>query len=92
MTKIIGFDEDPFPDSITYGWEGGGAFQTVITEAKSGWESRNQDWDRELHSYDVTQENRTKAETSTLINFFKARKGRAYGFPFKDHADFEITG
>lgn len=35
---------------------------------------------------------KTRAQLDALIAFFRARKGRAYGFRFKDWSDFQATG
>ena len=57
----------------------------------SGYEKRNINWSLVRAAYDVSQGIKTKEDMDVLRAFFYARRGRAYGFRFKDWGDFEIS-
>lgn len=84
----VGFHEVQFPSDISAGATGGPGFHTTILTLASGFEQRNIDWSRSRANYDVTQAARTQDQIDALIAFFFARRGRAYGFRFKDWLDF----
>lgn len=84
----VGFHEVQFPTDISAGATGGPGFHTTILTLASGAEQRNIDWSRSRATYDVTHAARTEDQMDALIAFFFARRGRAYGFRFKDYLDF----
>lgn len=67
---------------------GGPAFSTDVVKVKGGGESRNGNWDESLAVFELGERVVNRAELDALIAFFRARKGRLYGFRFKDWADF----
>lgn len=83
------FDEIQFPPGISYGATGGPGFKTTLIESVSGYEQRNQDWVTARGRWDVGQEIKTQSQLNTLVAFFRARRGRARGFRFKDWSDFK---
>lgn len=87
----MSFHEVVFPEDISYGSSGGPAFKTSIIELSSGHEQRNIDWSETKATYDVSHGIKTREQMEELIDFFYARRGRAYGFRFKDWADFECV-
>ncbi len=89
---MAAFDEVRFPDAIAYGSTGGPEYATDIVMLANGYEQRNVNWSAARARYNVARGVKTQAELDTLIAFFRARKGRAYGFRFKDHADYQATG
>ena len=76
-----------FPISI--GAEAGvrPTFSTQVVTSGSGHEQRNADWQQARLEYDAGPGVRSEAEMRTLIDFFRARRGRAEGFRFRDPFD-----
>lgn len=88
----MAFLETPrFPDRIGYTTAGGPTFSTDIVQVSSGAEVRNANWSIELMKYDVAHSARTQSELDELAAFFRARRGRADGFRFKDFSDYSAT-
>lgn len=88
----MAFVEVQFPTDISYGSAGGPEYATDIVISQSGVEQRNVSWSQARARYNVAQGVQTQAQLDALIAFFRARKGRAYGFRFKDWTDFAATG
>ncbi|MFQ5348051.1 MAG: TIGR02217 family protein [Rhodothalassiaceae bacterium] len=76
------------PAAISFGSSGGPRFSTEIVVTASGHERRNQDWLEARAEYDLAGGIRSEADLATLVAFFRARAGRAFGFRLKDWADF----
>lgn len=87
----MGFVEAQLPTDISYGSSGGPEYATDIVVASSGHEQRNVNWQQARARYNVAHGVKTKAQLDALVAFFRARKGRAYGFRFKDWTDFGAT-
>lgn len=83
----MNFAEIKFPDSVAFGSSGGPEFSTNITVMKNGFEQRNINWDECRLKYNVLNGVKTKEQLNELLAFFRARKGRAIGFRFKDWSD-----
>lgn len=77
------------PACVLTGATGGPGFKTTIITASSGQEYRNQDWQKARGKWDVGYRNRHE-EVQAIIDFFYARRGRAYGFRFKDWSDYQV--
>jgi uncharacterized protein (TIGR02217 family) len=60
-------------------------------ELGSGFEQRNVDWAQARAKYNVAWGVKTDAQLQALLDFFYGRKGRAYGFRFKDWTDYQGT-
>jgi len=88
----MAFIEVRFPTDIAYGSAGGPEYSTDIVIMQSGYEQRNANWSQARASYNVAHGVKTQAQLDILIAFFRARKGRADGFRFKDWTDFQVTG
>jgi uncharacterized protein (TIGR02217 family) len=88
----MSFHEILFPEDISYGSSGGPAFNTTIIELTSGHEQRNINWSEAKATYEAQHGIKTRAQMQDLIDFFWARNGRAYGFRYKDWADFQLVG
>ena len=86
----MAFHEVQFPPTISYGAVGGPGFHTTVLTLASGFEKRNIDWSRARAQYDVAHGVKTQAELNLLLKFFVARRGKAYGFRFKDWSDFRV--
>ena len=87
---MTAFHEVQFPPSISYGATGGPTFNTSILTLASGYERRNINWEKTRAVYDVAHGLKTQAELNALLKFFYARNGRAYGFRYKDWADYQL--
>jgi uncharacterized protein (TIGR02217 family) len=88
----MSFHEVRFPTDISYGSKGGPEFNTNIVETASGYEQRNAYWTYARHKYDVAYGIKLASQLTALIKFFNARRGRAYGFRYKDWADYRTLG
>lgn len=88
----MSFVDMRFPDDIAYGSGGGPEYATDIVVTEAGYEKRNSNWVNARARYNVAHGVKTKAQLDELIAFFRARKGRAHSFRFKDWADYTATG
>ena len=87
----MSFIESPrFPECISYGATGGPAYKTDVVVVNSGYEQRNATWAQARSMYDVSHAARDPSLMKQLIAFFRAAKGRALGFRFKDWLDYEV--
>ena len=83
------FLESPrFPDNIAFGATVGPSYLTVVTSVYSGRDGRIPAWSQARIRFDVGRRAMNVADTATLDAFFRAVKGRAYGFRIKDWTDF----
>lgn len=87
----MSFHEVRFPEDISAGSIGGPEFRTEVVVLASGHEQRNQEWTQERERWNVAYGVRTTEQMTTLIEFFKARRGRLYGFRFKNPDDYAAT-
>jgi uncharacterized protein (TIGR02217 family) len=81
---MSGFHEVRFPDNIAYGATGGPEFATTLVVTGAGHEQRNVNWAEARGRWDVRSGLKKQAQIDELIAFFRARRGKAYGFRFKD--------
>lgn len=88
----MAFHEIRFPEDISYGSSGGPEFSTDVVLTTGGHEQRNSNWAEARARYNVAHGVKTQSQLEELIAFFRARKGRAHGFRFKDWADYSATG
>jgi uncharacterized protein (TIGR02217 family) len=89
---VQAFDDVDFP--IALGRKAGvmPGFSTAIVTTASGHEQRNMDWASGRMKYDAGPGVRSEADLGTLIAFFRARRGAARGFRFRDPFDFSSNG
>ncbi len=87
----MAFAEVQFPPDIAYGSSGGPEYSTDIVVTHGGHEQRNSNWADARARYNVAHGVKTQAQLDALIAFFRARKGRAHGFRFKDWTDYSAT-
>ena len=81
------FHDVQFPLELGYGAAGGPQFATQVVVTASGYEQRNSSWsDARLH-YDAGVGIRSESDLAALIAFFRARRGQAHGFRFRDPLD-----
>jgi uncharacterized protein (TIGR02217 family) len=86
-----GFHEVQFPTNISYGSTGGPEFSTEVIQLASGHEQRNIRWTYPLERWQVAYGIKNQGDLDVLRTFFYARRGRAYGFRFKNHDDYQAT-
>lgn len=84
----MSFHEVRFPDDVSYGSSGGPGFNTAVIETDSGSEHRMARWSSPRRRYNAAYGVKSWAQMATLIAFYVARQGAAYGFRYKDWADF----
>ncbi len=87
----MAFIETRFPIDIAYGSSGGPEYFTDVVETHGGYEQRNANWAQSRGRWNVAHGVKTQAQLDALIAFFRARKGRADGFRFKDWTDYSGT-
>jgi uncharacterized protein (TIGR02217 family) len=86
---VSGFHEVRLPLALSFGASGGPERRTEIALLGSGREQRNTPWSASRRRYDLTGAVRTLDDLHTLIAFFEARRGKLYGFRFRDPLDFK---
>ena len=87
----MSFVEVQFPSDISYGATGGPMFLTDVVATVSGHEQRNSKWSQARARYNVASGIKTETQWQALIAFFRARRGKAVGFRFKDWGDFKAV-
>lgn len=88
----MAFVDVRFPVDIAFGSSGGPEYSTDIVMTQSGFEQRNINWEQARARYNVAHGVKTQAQLDALIAFFRARKGKAYSFRFKDWTDYRVQG
>ena len=84
----MSFHEIRFPTAISRGATGGPERRTDIVALGSGHEERNSRWADSRRSYNAGYGIKTLDDLHAVIAFFEERRGRLYGFRWKDHADY----
>ena len=79
-----------FPEDYSQGAVGGPEFRTTVVSTGSGYEQRNVDWASARCRWDLSRLLYDPATREATITFFRARKGRAHSFLFKDWADYFV--
>jgi uncharacterized protein (TIGR02217 family) len=84
----MSFHEIRFPTRISRGATGGPERRTDVVVLGSGHEERNARWAHSRRSYNAGYGIATLDDLNLVVAFFEERRGRLYGFRWKDHADF----
>lgn len=84
---MANFHDVRFPASISFGSSGGIERRTEIVELVSGYEERNSPWAHSRRRYDAGLGVRSLDDLDAVLAFFEARRGRLYGFRWKDWLD-----
>jgi uncharacterized protein (TIGR02217 family) len=84
---VTPFDDVDFPIEIGQDASVAPAFSTSIVTSASGYEARNVNWSQARLQFDAGPGVRGEGELETLIAFFRARRGPAVGFRFRDPFD-----
>lgn len=85
----MSFHEIRFPTEISRGATGGPERRTDVVVMGSGFEERNARWAHSRRSYNAGYGIRSLDEFNAVVAFFEERRGRLYGFRWKDHADWK---
>ncbi|MBB4798540.1 uncharacterized protein (TIGR02217 family) [Brevundimonas bullata] len=85
----MAFHEVRLPARLAFGSTGGVERRTEITTLGSGFERRSTPWAEGRRRYLIGAGLRSLDDMAALTAFFEARRGRLYGFRFRDFADFK---
>lgn len=85
------FADLSFPIAIGQDASVSPGFSTNVVTSASGHEYRNANWSEARLRFDAGPGVRGERELATLIDFFRARRGRAVGFRFRDPFDFSTA-
>jgi len=86
---MTGFHETLFPLDIAAGARGGPERRTVVVATGSGREERNQRWAHARRRYNAGTGVKTLDQLHAVLAFFEERRGRLYGFRYRDRADWK---
>lgn len=89
---MAGFDDVLFPLALGLEATAGPSFLTQVITTASGHEQRNSQWADARLRFDAGLGVRAESDLFDLIAFFRARRGRARGFLFRDPTDFSSAG
>jgi len=89
---VQAFDDVDFPIALGREASVTPAFSTAIVATASGHEQRNADWADARMRFDAGPGVRSDADMQALIAFFRARRGAARGFRFRDPFDQSTGG
>ena len=84
-----GFHDVLFPLAIGFGSSGGPERRTDIVLLASGHEERNTRWADSRRRYNAGTGVRSLDDLHALLSFFEERRGRLYGFRWRDRADWK---
>jgi uncharacterized protein (TIGR02217 family) len=86
---MTSFHEALFPLDISLNAEGGPTRRTEIVTLASGREERNAQWAGSRRSWNAGYGVKSMADIEKVTAFFEARRGRLYGFRFRDPFDHQ---
>ena len=86
------FDDVDFPIAIGAEASVTPGFSTNVVTSASGYEYRNANWAQARLRFDAGPGVRGDAELGELIAFFRARRGPAVAFRFRDPFDHSSNG
>lgn len=89
---VTPFDDVPFPIEIGQDASVSPSYSTNIVTSASGFEARNANWSQARLRFDAGPGVRGEGELETLIAFFRARRGPAVAFRFRDPFDNSSNG
>ncbi|MDI1281270.1 MAG: hypothetical protein ACI9YM_002030 [Brevundimonas sp.] len=85
----MAFHEVSLPARLAFGSTGGVERRTEVVTLGSGYERRSTPWAQGRRRYLIGANLRSLDDMAALTAFFEARRGRLYGFRFRDFADFK---
>ncbi len=84
----MSFHETRFPTTISRDATGGPERRTDVVALGSGYEERNSRWADSRRSYNAGYGVKSIDDLHAVVAFFEERRGRLYGFRWKDHVDW----
>ena len=84
---MTGFHEILFPLDIALGSRGGPERRTDVVTLGSNREKRNARWARSRRRWEAGYGVKSFADLAEIVEFFEERRGRLYGFRWRDRAD-----
>ena len=87
MSALPSFHEVRFPLAIGFNARGGPERRTEIVTLGSGAEERNARWAHSRRRYDAGPGVRSLSDLARIVSFFEERRGRLFGFRFRDPLD-----
>jgi uncharacterized protein (TIGR02217 family) len=91
-TEMRAFDDVTFPIAIGRTASAEPGFSTAVVTSAAGFEQRNADWAQGRMRFDAGPGVRSESDMQALLAFFRARRGRARGFRFRDPFDDSSNG
>jgi uncharacterized protein (TIGR02217 family) len=91
MPALVPFHEVRFPTAIAFGASGGPERRTEIVSLASGHEERNSRWANSRRRYDAGYGVKSIDDLHAVVAFFEERRGRLYGFRWRDRIDFQSS-
>lgn len=85
----MAFHEVLFPPEIAIGSRGGPQRLTDVVTLGSGREERNQRWFHSRRRYNAGYGIKSLQAIAQVTAFFEERRGRLFGFRWRDHLDFK---
>jgi uncharacterized protein (TIGR02217 family) len=89
MPALVPFHEVLFPTAIALGASGGPERKTDIVALASGHEERNSRWADSRRRYNAGYGVRSLDDIHAVVAFFEERRGRLYGFRWRDRIDWQ---
>ena len=89
---VDAFDDVDFPLALGREASVVAEFSTAIVTGQSGAEQRAPDWDNARLRYDAGPGIRSEADVMALVEFYRARRGPAVAFRFRDPFDASSAG
>lgn len=83
----MSFHEVRFPVALSFGSSGGPERRTEVVTLASGFEHRSTHWAHGRRRYDAGMGVRSLDDIDAVLTFFEARRGRLFGFRWRDWAD-----
>ena len=85
----MSFHEVRLPARLAFGSTGGVERRTEVVTLASGFERRSTPWAHGRRRYLIGAGVRSLDDAAALVAFFEGRRGRLYGFRFRDFTDFK---
>jgi len=88
---MASFSEERLDVGVDYGVTGGPEYHTTIIVIGSGHEQRNEEWAASRGRWQLGERTITRDTLDMLQAFFRARRGKAQGFRWKDWGDYRAV-
>jgi uncharacterized protein (TIGR02217 family) len=87
MPAMSSFHDVRFPTDLSLGATGGPVRRTEVITLASGKEQRNSRWANSRRRYNLGYGIKTVNDLHRVLEFFEERRGRLFGFRFRDPMD-----